>query len=400
MGAAAVALARAAGYVGAGTVELLVPHDEPSSFFFLEVNARLQVEHPVTEAVTGLDLVELQLRVAAGEALGLAQEDVGWSGHAVEARVYAEDPAAGFLPSTGRVVGYREPAGPGVRVDSGVEEGTEVTAHYDPLLAKAVAHASDRSTALARLDRAIAELRVVGVATNAPYLRALLARPEVRAGELDTGLIERLGDAVSAPEPAADLAGLAVTALLGSPVSDDPWDARDGWRLGGVRAPARMRLRGPAGDVSAVAPSAGARRVRDGLLVEGEGGVARTVEVHPDGSAVWLVDDGVPTRWALAVDRAGARAAAGSLAAPMPGTVIEVRVEAGASVEEGDVLVVLESMKMELAIQAPSDGVVTDVLVAAGDRVTQGQPLVALGTALDRASSRPSIQGSSAKEAA
>ncbi len=380
MGEAACALARSAGYVGAGTVELICEHNDPSAFYFLEVNARLQVEHPVTEAVTDLDLVELQLRVAAGEPLPLTQADVGLSGHAVEARVYAEDPASGFLPSTGRVVAYREPAGAGragggssaVRVDSGIEEGSEVTAHYDPLLAKVIAHGPDRAAALARLDRALAGLRVVGPTTNAAYLRALLARPEVRAGELDTELIERLGDAVSVPPVAADLAGLAVAALLGSRASDDPWDARDGWRLGGVRAPVRMRLEGPEGEVEAVAPPG-----TDGLGIEGEPGA---VEVFPDGGAVWLVSDGVPTRWAPAVDRAGARAGGGALDAPMPGTVIDVRVEPGAAVAEGDVLVVLESMKMELAIQAPADGTVTDLLVATGQRVTQGQPLVALAT--------------------
>ncbi|MGN6188117.1 MAG: acetyl/propionyl/methylcrotonyl-CoA carboxylase subunit alpha [Conexibacter sp.] len=378
MGEAACALARAAGYVGAGTVELIAPRDDPGSFYFLEVNARLQVEHPVTELVTGLDLVELQLRVAAGEPLPLAQDDVTLSGHAVEARVYAEDPANGFLPSTGRVIAYRAPSG--ARVDSGIEEGSEVTAHYDPLLAKVIASGADRSVALARLDRALAELRVVGPTTNAPWLRALLARPEVRAGELDTTLIERLGPAVASPTLVDDLPGLAVLALLGSPASDDSWDALDGWRLGGVRAPARMRLDGPSGSaLDAVAPAVGVRRVRDGLGIEGEGGVLRTVEVYPDGAAVWLVDGGVPTRWSVAVDRArGSGAAGGSLDAPMPGTVIDVRVAPGAAVAEGDTLVILESMKMELAIQAPADGVVAEVFVATGDRVAQSAPLVAL----------------------
>ncbi|MFL5817332.1 MAG: biotin carboxylase N-terminal domain-containing protein [Conexibacter sp.] len=377
MGASACALARAAGYVGAGTVELIAERDDPSSFYFLEVNARLQVEHPVTELVTGVDLVELQLRVAAGEPLGLSQSDVSLSGHAVEARVYAEDPAHGFLPSTGRVVAYREPAD--VRVDSGIEEGSEVTAHYDPLLAKVISHAPDRAAALGRLDRALAELRVVGPTTNAPWLRALLARPEVRTGELDTELIERLGDAVAVPEPATDLPGLAVLALLGSPRSDDLWDSLDGWRLGGpaAYAPPRMRLDGPDGEASAVALS-GARRLPGGLGIEGERGVVRTVELFRDGSAVWLVDGGIPTRWSLAVDRHGARSAGGSLDAPMPGTVIDVRTEPGATVAEGETLVVLESMKMELAIQAPADGVVADVLVATGQRVTQGEALVAL----------------------
>ncbi|MBX5443289.1 MAG: ATP-grasp domain-containing protein, partial [Solirubrobacteraceae bacterium] len=207
LGEAACAVARAAGYVNAGTVEFVLADD---GFFFLEMNARLQVEHPVTELVTGLDLVELQLRIAAGEPLPLAQGDVRLDGHAIEARVYAEDPAAGFLPSTGRVVAYREPAGAGVRVDSGIATGSEVTADYDPMLAKVVAHGPDRATALARLERALARTLVVGPTTNVAHLRALLRRPEVRAGALDTGLIERLEDAVAPPPPADDLPGLAV----------------------------------------------------------------------------------------------------------------------------------------------------------------------------------------------
>jgi acetyl-CoA/propionyl-CoA carboxylase biotin carboxyl carrier protein len=352
MGAAACDLVRAAGYVNAGTVEYIAVDGE---FFFLEMNARLQVEHPVTELVTGLDLVELQLRVAAGEPLPLAQDDVGLTGHAIEARLYAEDAAAGFLPSTGRVVAYRAPAGAGVRVDSGIETGSEVTTFYDPMLAKVIAHGPDRATALARLERALAHTLVAGPTTNAPYLRALLARPEVRAGELDTGLIERLGDAIAPPPPADDLPGLAVDALVGPAPSDDPWDARGGWRVGGRRAPTRLRLRDH-GLVAAAAP--------------------RPVEAIADGDGAWIVDDGVPHRFAPATDVAGEHAGAGSLEAPMPGTILDVRASAGDAVEEGDVLVVMESMKMELSIAAPSAGTVADVHVAAGDRVARGQALV------------------------
>jgi acetyl-CoA/propionyl-CoA carboxylase biotin carboxyl carrier protein len=433
MGAAAVALARAAGYVNAGTVELIAERDDPGSFYFLEVNTRLQVEHPVTEAVTGLDLVELQLRVAAGEPLGFGQDDVRMDGHAVEARLYAEDPANGFLPSAGRIVAYEEPptssavpyvgygternSGAGVRVDSGVETGTEVGTDYDPMLAKVIAHASERGGALAELDRALGELVLVGPATNAAYVRALLARPEVQAGELDTGLLERLGNAVAPPPPAPELAAVALTEIIGPPPSDDPWDARDGWRQTGP-AWARMRLAGPGGPcgdlevavrraevwLSFDAHSAtnlnhtrwewesdegsGAFRVAaaaagaDGLELEVDG-VSRRLRVERDGEAVWILDGrSAPLRFAP-VSEAGTRAAgavAGSLEAPMPGVVIEVRTAPGAAVAEGDVLVVLESMKMELSVQSPRGGAIADVMVEKGEQVARGQTLIALDT--------------------
>jgi acetyl-CoA/propionyl-CoA carboxylase biotin carboxyl carrier protein len=390
MGAAAVALTRSAGYVNAGTVELICERDDPSRFHFLEMNARLQVEHPVTEAVTGLDLVELQLRVAAGEPLGLAQDDVALRGHAVEARVYAEDPAGGFLPSTGRVIAYREPpADGGVRVDSGIDVGSEVTAHYDPMLAKVIASGADRATALRRLDRALARTLVVGPTTNIAYVRALIARPEVRDGALDTALIERLGDAIAPPPPAQDLAGLAVAALAGEPPSDDPWDARDGWRVGGPAAasPPRMRLRAPDGTlVEATAPpdptpppgrvAISTRLPRSDRQTPRGGGSGREVEVVRDGDAVWLVDDGVPTRWEPAAEVAAEHAGSGSLEAPMPGVVLDVRAQPGDAVEAGDVLVVLESMKMELTVVAPAAGVVGAVHVSAGEHVARGQALV------------------------
>ncbi len=378
MGEAAVELARSCGYTGAGTVELIAERDDPGSFYFLEMNARLQVEHPVTEAVTGLDLVELQMRVAAGEPLPLAQEDVRLEGHAVEARLYAEDPAHGFLPSTGRVVAYREPAG--VRVDSGIAEGVEVGSDYDPMLAKVIAHAPDRAAALARLERALGELVVLGPTTNGAYLRALLGRPEVRAGALDTGLIERLGAEIAPPPPAPELPAVALAARAGgAPASDDPWDARDGWRLGEL-----AWTRGLGVAVRALAN--GAWEWDDGTFaLDGDrltvDGVSRPLGVIHDGDGVWLLDGACePVRFAFAgPDRAGAAAAAGgSLEAPMPGVVIDVRVARGDDVEEGDVLVVLESMKMELSVQSPGAGVVGDVLVATGDRVARGQLLVAV----------------------
>jgi acetyl-CoA/propionyl-CoA carboxylase, biotin carboxylase, biotin carboxyl carrier protein len=390
MGRAAVELARSCGYTGAGTVEFMAAAGDPADFHFLEMNARLQVEHPVTEAVTGVDLVELQLRVAAGEALPLAQDEITLAGHAVEARIYAEDPARGFLPSSGRIVAWRAPAG--VRLDSGVEEGTEVTSHYDPLLAKLIVSEPDREAAFARLARALGELRVVGPATNVAYLRGLAAREDVRAGEMDTGLLERIGaeqpgPGPEQPAPGGEAAALALVALIGPPASDDPWDARDGWRPG-EPGWARARLAGPEGDVqAAVLPggdgvyTAGELRIRPengGLRVE-TGGVARRVEVYPDGEAVWLADGhGAPSRWAFAGAEHELRAVPGSLEAPMPGTVLDVRAAPGAEVHEGDILLVLESMKMELTIASPFDGVVGDIAVRAGDRVARGQELVAV----------------------
>jgi acetyl-CoA/propionyl-CoA carboxylase, biotin carboxylase, biotin carboxyl carrier protein len=382
MGRAAVELARSCGYTGAGTVEFIAAADDPSDFHFLEMNARLQVEHPVTEAVTGLDLVELQLRVAAAEPLPLRQEEIALTGHAVEARIYAEDPAHGFLPSSGRIVALRTPTG--ARLDSGVEEGTEVTSHYDPLLAKLIVSAPDREAAFARLARALGELRVLGPTTNVAYLRALAEREDVRAGELDTGLLERIG--AEQPGPVDEAAALALVALIGTPASDDPWDARDGWRPGD-RGWARARLNGPEGDVqAAVLPdnaggyTAEGMRVRHehgGLRVE-SGGVARRVDIYRDGESLWLVDDGVPSRWEFAGEAHEKGAVPGSLEAPMPGTVLDVRAEAGAEVLEGDILLVLESMKMELTIASPFDGVVGDVAVRAGDRVARGQELAAV----------------------
>jgi len=410
LGEAATALAREAGYVNAGTVELLAERDDPSRFYFLEMNARLQVEHPVTEAVTGLDLVELQLRVASGEPLPLRQEDVAPRGHAIEARVYAEDPARGFLPSTGRVVAYREPVG--ARVDSGVEQGTEVGTGFDPLLAKVVAHGADRAAALARLRAALAELVLLGPDTNVAYLRALLERPEVRAGELDTGLLERLGAEVAPPPPGPELPALALALLVGcldeGRAAGDPWEARDAWRPAGPGT-VRAMLEGPEGEVEvAIRPlgegewewEAGGERGRsrfapepapgppgEALVAVGSDGAARRVRVlrSPDGpGAVHLLDGAAPPlRWALADEgrAGGGGAAAGSLEAPMPGKVIAVRCAPGEAVAEGQVLVVIESMKMELAVQSPAAGAVEAVLVGEGEAVERGQALVELSAA-------------------
>jgi acetyl-CoA/propionyl-CoA carboxylase, biotin carboxylase, biotin carboxyl carrier protein len=401
MGEAAVALARHAGYVNAGTVELIAERDDPERFFFLEVNTRLQVEHPVTEAVTGLDLVELQLRVAAGEPLPLIQDEVRRDGWAVEARIYAEDPAAGFLPSSGRVVAYREPTG--VRVDSGIEEGAVVGTDYDPMLAKVIAAGSDREEALSKLRRALGELVVAGPTTNTAYLRALLARPEVRAGDMDTGLIERLGDEIAAPAPGPDLAAQALVAMLGDPEDDDIWSSRTAWRMQGP-AWIERTLEGPGGLVAVAIRAAGPPSIANAIAIRSaiDGGPAAAswdwrvddvdgpkTQAHlefsahrhiRDGEAVWIADPDVgPVRYApLAGDADAAASGDASLAAPMPGTVVQVRGRPGAEVGAGETLVVLESMKMEISIAAPRDGSVAAVHVAAGDQVERGAVLIEL----------------------
>jgi acetyl-CoA/propionyl-CoA carboxylase biotin carboxyl carrier protein len=411
MGSAAVALAKQAGYVNAGTVELIAERDDPSRFYFLEVNTRLQVEHPVTEEVTGLDLVELQLRVAAGEALPLAQEEVTRRGWAIEARVYAEDPTAGFLPSSGEVVAYRE--APGVRVDSGIEQGTVVGTDYDPMLAKVVARGEDRDEALERLRRALGATVVAGPTTNVAYLRALLARPEVRSGEFDTGLIERLGDEVAAPAAGPELAALALVAMLGEPEDDDIWSDRSGWRMQGpvwirqtlesTDGPIEVAVRAVAGrpggsawewevgdetgtltyDGTHLGTSRAAATDVDGPKspdMERFSAHRRRARVFADGDGVWVVDGDVgPVRFAPAVgDADSAAGGEASLEAPMPGTVVQLRVEAGATVTAGETLVVMESMKMEISIQSPRDGAIEAVLIAVGDQVDRGATLIEL----------------------
>jgi acetyl-CoA/propionyl-CoA carboxylase biotin carboxyl carrier protein len=397
MGASAVAAARAVGYTGAGTVEYIVSADRPDEYFFLEMNTRLQVEHPVTEhAVTvdghgPLDLVELQLRVAAGEPLGLRQEAIAFGGHAAEARVYAEDPARGFLPTGGRVLLLAEPDLPGVRVDSGLDEGSEVGGAYDPMLAKVIAWAPDRDGALRRLDQALSRYTLLGVGTNVAFLRSLLADPEVAAGHLDTGLAERHAAALPAPDlPAGVLAAaaLARTVALDAPGSG-PWGIPDGWRLGGPGwttwrlAGHTVAVRGPASaaevavDGGAALPAA-ARRDGAGLLVSHGGRQDRYAVAWAAGTG-WLGRDG--SSWAVSGTRPSTRQAgdsaiaAGTVRSPMPGTVQAVRVSAGDVVEPGQPLVVVEAMKMEHTVTAPVAGVVTDLAVRAGSRVGLDQVL-------------------------
>ncbi|MGY1740174.1 MULTISPECIES: ATP-binding protein [unclassified Blastococcus] len=389
MGSAAVEAARAVGYTGAGTVEFIVDANRPEDFFFLEMNTRLQVEHPVTEAVTGLDLVELQLRVAAGEPLPFGQDDVRLAGHAIEARVYAEDPARGFLPQSGTVLGLREPAGPGVRVDSSLAPGSVVGTDYDPMLAKVVAWAPDRDTARTRLLAALGGTQVLGVPTNTAFLRALLTDPDVAAGRLDTGLIERRGEALTAagelpPEvyAAAGLALLLETEPAGAVV--DPWDVPDGWRLGDPAwtlrrlqaaggEPVEVRVRGRAADAQVRVGGADpmpARAAREGdeLTVSLDGRTTRWLVAH-DGGTVWLAGGGHTValreheRLHAAAEGGGG---GGEVTAPMPGTVTVVRAAVGDVVEAGAPLLVVEAMKMEHVLTAPVAGTVTELAVTAG----------------------------------
>jgi acetyl-CoA/propionyl-CoA carboxylase biotin carboxyl carrier protein len=377
LGAEAVALARAGGYVNAGTVEFIADFHDPAAHYFLEMNARLQVEHPVTELVTGLDLVELQLRVAAGEPLPLGQEEITLTGHAIEARINAEDAERDFLPATGRVLAYKRPAG--VRIDDAIELGTVVGTGYDSLLAKVITHGADRHQALARLQHALSDLNVLGVTTTTAYLRGLLADDAVRAGELDTALIDRRG---TPPGPMDD-EGVAVAAAMliladrAATAGDDPFDRLVGWRHGGVRADSHWRLEvGGRGPVQVTVPPGYVAMVGalgDGrFVIEGRGEwlLAR------DGDVTWVGHGGWawPVREAAA-DQRDEAAADGALRAPMPGQVLLVPAAIGQAVSAGDPLVVLESMKMELVLTAPADGVVAELSVAEGDKVSVDQPL-------------------------
>jgi acetyl-CoA/propionyl-CoA carboxylase biotin carboxyl carrier protein len=370
MGAAAVALARSCSYEGAGTVEFIVS-GEPREFFFLEMNTRLQVEHPVTELVYGVDLVAEQLRVAAGEPLALSQERLVPTGHAIEARVYAEDPARGLLPAAGRVDAYHEPWAAGVRVDSGIAAGSEVGTVYDAMLAKVIAYGPDRATALRRLDRALAGFGVLGVPTNVAFNRALLARADVRDGELDTGLIERVLPELDM-RPPDDLLAAAALAAAGTADPQGPWrrtvaDAGELRVDGGVVSAGALRFEG-----------AQVRFDGEGAAWVTLGGVERRYLVRATAEEIWVTRDG--HQLVLRTQRRGGEEIelVDSLQAPLPGRVVKVNVADGDAVEKGQVLVVLESMKMELSITAPHAGIVAGVALKPGDRVALRQPLLAV----------------------
>jgi acetyl-CoA/propionyl-CoA carboxylase biotin carboxyl carrier protein len=400
MGDAACAVAASVQYRGAGTVEFLVSDAAPDEFFFMEMNTRLQVEHPVTELVTGIDLVEQQLRIAAGEPLQLAQSEVVLTGHAIEARLYAEDPSRDFLPSAGTVLALETPFGAGVRVDSSLRDGLVVTSDYDPMLAKIVGFGVDRDEALVRLDAALADTLVLGVRINRQFLRGLLAVPEVRAGRLDTGLIERFTSEGS--ETAPDVAALATAALTlhASGWIGSPWQRPSGWRLG-VARPVHYRLRhGDDFDVLVSGPPRAATIEIDGVtravrsetrdgktLVElDERIVASTVVISANriwvGNRDFAIDFEVVSReQSLVEHRATLTRVAGAVSpevrTPMPGTVVAVAVATGDTVEVGQLIATIEAMKMEHTMLASTAGVVT-LDVSPGDQVALDQVVASI----------------------
>ncbi len=401
IGAAACNTARSVDYVGAGTVEFIVSADRPDEFFFMEMNTRLQVEHPVTEAVTGLDLVEWQLRVAAGEKLGFAQDDIELRGHAIEARVYAEDPARGFLPTGGRVLQVSEPSGDGVRVDSSLLAGIVVGSDYDPMLSKVIVHGGDRAEALAKLDRALSRTAILGVVTNIEFLRFLLADERVQAGDLDTALLdERLADYAPLPAPddvlaAAGLYRQSALALRARRFAGNAWAAPTGWRVGGSPAPVRTDMRTPLRSETVSVrglPEAATVQVGQGETLSAAAQVEATrMSVTLDGVRrdyrwaeadrhLWIADERGTWHLREAEENKIHRAAGAQRAeivSPMPGSVIAVQASSGTDVSEGDVVVVVEAMKMEHSLAAPVSGQV-EVLVSVGDQVTVDQVLARL----------------------
>ncbi|MDT5334981.1 MAG: acetyl-CoA/propionyl-CoA carboxylase, biotin carboxylase, biotin carboxyl carrier protein [Mycobacterium sp.] len=393
IGAAACDTARSVDYSGAGTVEFIVSADRPDEFFFMEMNTRLQVEHPVTELVTGVDLVELQVRIAAGETLPLTQDDVTMSGHAIEARVYAEDPARDFLPTGGTVLDIVESRT--ARVDSGIYPGTVVGSDYDPMLAKIITHAEDRPSALKALDRALADTAVLGVTTNIDFLRFLLADPDVAAGRLDTGLLDRrTPDYVGIQASDEELITAAARRWLAlwPSAPGDLWAVPSGWRVG-ERAPSTFRLR--AGERTdhvhlSGTPDAATARIEDGeihtlsaklvgrdLVVTIDGLRTEYVTAAADGT-IWLSGNGRTTA-IEEVREAPVRpdeehSGDAELVSPMPGSVVAIGPADGATVTAGTTVVTVEAMKMEHALSAPVDGVV-ELFVAVGDQVKVGQTL-------------------------
>ncbi|MFL6635476.1 MAG: acetyl/propionyl/methylcrotonyl-CoA carboxylase subunit alpha [Massilia sp.] len=421
MGEAAVAAARAVGYVGAGTVEFIANQD--GSFYFMEMNTRLQVEHPVTEMITGTDLVEWQLRVAARQPLPKQQHELAIHGHAIEARVYAENPEKGFLPSIGTLLCMDTPAHvafelggvgadpAGVRIDSGVRAGDAISPFYDPMIAKLIVWGADRAQALARMAQALSEFHIVGLATNIAFLKRLVEGDAFAHADLDTGLIERnsatlFPPAGPAPLPALALAAVALvaaeTSTGGNPA--DPWTSTHGWRMNGTY---RRRLAfgdeyaattqakvyaidmayhahgwtleadGAAHPVALVSQHDGRTAIRlDGQAIQGT--------VRRDGETLHVFTGGLHhvLAWNDPLAHAGEHETAdGRLTAPMPGKVVAVIASNGQLVKKGEPLVIMEAMKMEHTIAAPSDGLVEEVLYQVGDQVADGAPLLAFKAA-------------------
>jgi 3-methylcrotonyl-CoA carboxylase alpha subunit len=408
MGEAALAAARAIGYQGAGTVEFLL--DEEGSFYFMEMNTRLQVEHPVTEMITGQDLVQWQLLVASGETLPRSQGELAIGGHAIEARIYAEDPGRDFLPCIGRLQHLRPPAeNAHVRIDTGVAEGDEVSIHYDPMIAKLIVWDTDRAGALRRLRRALADYQLVGVTTNIGFLTGVAAHPAFQAADFDTGFIERQrGDLFPAPLPATDhtlaLASLGLLlhrceearhAARSAPDSHSPWHRCNGWRLNFENHQYLHFLDGERSVMVTVhyRPEGYLLELPGGeLLVRGElesngdllaelGGARVRATVVRSGDLVTIMTQGrqhTLTSYDPYAPGGDGEVGEGSLAAPMPGKVVAVLVQQGERVEKGRPLMILEAMKMEHTITAPREGVVATLNFGVGSLVREGAELLAL----------------------
>jgi geranyl-CoA carboxylase alpha subunit len=398
MGAAAVRAARAVAYEGAGTVEFML--DAQGEFHFLEMNTRLQVEHPVTEMCTGLDLVEWQIRVARGEPLPLRQQDIALKGHAIEARVYAEDPAAHFLPQSGRLTVWQPPQGEGLRIDTALEAGAGVSTHYDPMIAKLIAHGPDRETARLRLLRAVEGFAIGGLRHNLPFLRRCLQHPAFAAGAVDTGFLEHEAAALACPTaPSRPLSALAAALFQDRDSAGIAPELRH-WRSRPGRAP-RLELRCGAARVAwRVSAMAGGFEVSDeqgGVYIEWLGSAqapSQPLRVRIDGvefvvHAAWSGDELdlvlAEEAWRFAEVAAGGAGAARALrtqvTAPMPGNIVEVRCADGTTVQAGDVVLVLEAMKMEHQIEAPASGRVRQLSAVAGQQVSMRELLFDIDTA-------------------
>ncbi|HEV2630615.1 MAG TPA: acetyl-CoA carboxylase biotin carboxylase subunit [Pseudolabrys sp.] len=390
MGAAAVAAAKAVGYVGAGTVEFIADGAgglKDDGFWFMEMNTRLQVEHPVTEAVTGLDLVEWQFRIAAGEKLPLKQDQVRLDGHAVEARLYAEDPERGFLPSTGRLVALSFPQCEGLRIDSGVEAGDTVTPFYDPMIAKVIAHGATRDAALDILAEALEQTVVAGPRSNAGFLAALARADGFRQSDFDTGFIERNMDALGAVPQGLDRAAAAAGAralvaheqMRNAGDGGSPWDVADGFQLSGAR---RLALPVIADGEAVVAEvDYGADGVQ--VSVEGEA-PASDAAVIAAPEAIYVLRNGRQTKVTLrdlALDQAGDAGSGGVVRAPMHGKVLAILVEPGAQVARGQRVAIIEAMKMEHTLTAPIDGTVGEIAVAKDAQVAEGARILVVAPA-------------------